>query len=303
METFVMPLGVLSAGGESAYYLLAFLPNGDLRLERGLSWAEAAKTLSKRCKGEVKCEAGLLTVGLGLGWELSVPHFEHLWSRAAVALAFLNQFQPEDHEFLVDFVRTWVQFYELQLWEHVPAELGIGLDRYSSSGERSRWVAGVMGQGETTRGFAVYDDPRSWDAIWAGNAWPMNGLSVVAGREAFLETSFAPFNVPCPIVAGFHDDGGKPEAHPAEAIDYRIANAVMQVLINIPSGQAEQLVAVGDGTSFSTSPKDDQPADAPAPAQKKQKKAPSAKKKQQKAPVQKKKKTVAAKPRKKKPTP
>ena len=284
METFVMPLGVLPAKDGSTYCLLAFQPSGDLSLERGTSWADAARRMAKRCKGEVKCEAGLLTVGLGLGWELSVPQFEHLWERAAVALAFQNQFRPGDHEFLIDFVRNWVQFYELRLWEHVPAELGIGLDRYSKNGDRTRWVAGVMGQAETEYGFAVYDDPRAWDAIWGGEAHPMNGFSVLAGHDPFLELSFQPFNVPCPIVAGFDDFKGRPRARLADEEDFRLANAVMQVLINIPSGNAEQLVPVGDGTSFSTSPKDDQPPESndPPPAPKKKKK-PAAKKKAKKS--------------------
>ena len=32
-----------------------------------------------------------------------------------------------------------------------------------------------------TRGFAFYEDPRAFDAMWSGEHVPMNGLSVVDG--------------------------------------------------------------------------------------------------------------------------
>jgi hypothetical protein len=130
------------------------------------------------------------------------------------------------------FCSAWVEFFQLCLWEQVPAELCVRALRRQGSKTTEHAIA-LLGQAKVEFGLAFYEDPRAFDAIWNGETYPMDGLSVLADDDRHLAPAFQPFGVPPPMVTSITGSRAK---RPAMK-DFVLATAAMQLLINVTTGE------------------------------------------------------------------
>lgn len=124
------------------------------------------------------------------------------------------------------FEAAWAQFSELALWEQFPAELSLRVVR--KAGRRSTEHAIAL----IDRGFALYEDPRAFDAMWSGEHLPMNGLAVIDGVLARILES---------------------EALEPRVKDTVLATAAMRLLINLVTGEPPS-VSLGRGEKLELRP-------------------------------------------------
>ena len=231
MQTLVLPLGTVPTKQGSAYALLAELPNGLISLVLGDSWADAAKRLAPELTGPVNCDEALATVGRRLGWKVVTPTLEQSLERAAIAVGIAADL-PKENLVLRTFVSAWVDFYRLELWTQMPAEMSLTAVERSGKKEALRSLA-VMGQAGLEYGLAYYEDKRAFDAIWSGEHFPMTGISVLADQDPHLRPSFQPFGVPPPVVTRIV----KQRAHQPGSADFIKATAALQLLTNVLRGE------------------------------------------------------------------
>lgn len=116
------------------------------------------------------------------------------------------------------------------MWEQFPEELCVRVIRREGRKrtEHAIALAGVQ------QGFAFYEDPRAFDAMWSGEGFSIDGFSVVMGEGG------AP--VVTRIVAS--------QAMEPRREDLTMALAVMKLLIKLVSGGPDSQ-AVRPGVSLS----------------------------------------------------
>lgn len=112
------------------------------------------------------------------------------------------------------------------MWEHLPAELAVPVSRREGKKHTAHSIALLE------RGFALYEDPRAFDAMWSGEHVPMNGLSVVEGVLTRI----------------VEDTPDEPRAK-----DRALATAVMRLLINLVTGGPLE-VTLGRGARLELKP-------------------------------------------------
>ncbi|MDP2273941.1 MAG: hypothetical protein Q8K32_24585 [Archangium sp.] len=105
------------------------------------------------------------------------------------------------------FDATWGEFSTLRLWEQWPAELSVRVRR-----KRAEHAIAFIPEG----GFVFYEDPRAFEAMWSGEAFPIEGLSVVEGQLIRIVAS---------------------TPKPPRVQDFVLATAAMRVLINLVTGE------------------------------------------------------------------
>ncbi len=243
METLVLPLGTIPTAEGDAFALLAELPTGLITMMVGQSWADAAARLAPQLGGQVTCDETLATVGRRFGWTVVTPTQEQHLLRAAIALGVVAEL-PAAHDVLLEFVKAWIEFYRLELWEQMPAEMSLRMIERSGKKEAVRAVA-VMGQARIEWGFAFYEDPRAFDAVWNGEHFPMTGISVLADEDPYLLPAFQPFGVPPPVVTRIVKH--RPRAPGVE--DFVLGAASMQLLLNVLTGEFDPL-PIGPGVTL-----------------------------------------------------
>lgn len=231
MTTMVLPLSTVPTAEGDAFALLAQLPGGFILVEMGRSWADAADSLAPQLKGEVTCDAQLVTVGRRHGWAVATPSEHQLLECAAIAVGFAADLMPEGTAIL-QFCSAWIEFFRLRLWEQVPAELSVRALRRKGKQAREESIS-LLGQAGMEFGLALYEDPRAFDAIWSGEKYPMTGISVLADEDPYLKPAFQPFGVPPPVVTRIVDS--RPFTPRLE--DFVVATAAMQLLINVTTGE------------------------------------------------------------------
>lgn len=231
MDTLVLPLGTMPTAEGDAFALLALLPSTLIRIDVGTSWADAAARLAPQLEGRVTCDAALSTVGRPLGWAVVTPSEHQLLECAAIAVGFAAEL-PMESDAVRAFVSAWIEFYRLGLWEQVPPELSVRALERSGKKTSERAIA-VLGQAGLEFGLAYYEDPRAFDAMWSGERFPMDGVSVLADEDPYLVPAFQPFGVPPPVVT--HIAKSRPHAPGLE--DFVVATAAMQLLINVTTGE------------------------------------------------------------------
>ena len=104
----------------------------------------------------------------------------------------------------------------MRLWDQWPAELSVRVRR-----KRAEHAIAFIPEG----GFVFYEDPRAFEAMWSGEAWPTDGLSVVEGQLIRIVAS---------------------EPRPPRMKDFVLATAAMRVLINLVTGEPTS-VSLGRG--------------------------------------------------------
>ncbi len=231
METLVLPLGTVPTKQGDGYALLAELPSGLISLVLGDSWADAAKRLAAELTGPVNCDEALATVGRRFGWKVVTPTLEQCLERAAIAVGIAADL-PKENAVLRPFVSAWIDFFRLELWTQMPAEMSLTAVERTGKKEALRSLA-VMGQAGLEHGLAYYEDKRAFDAIWSGEHFPMSGISVLADQDPYLLPSFQPFGVPPPVVTRIV----KQRAHQPGAVDFIKATAALQLLTNVLKGE------------------------------------------------------------------
>ncbi len=236
MDTIVLPLGTLPTDEGDGFGLLAILPGGFISVDLGTSWADAATRLSAKLQGPVTCDATLATVGRRFGWKTATPSVPQLLDRAAISLALSEELPPKHHDVLVAFARAWADFFRLRLWEQMPAEMSLRA-LWKRGGKTTETAIAVMGQAGIEYGLAFYEDPRTFDAIWSGEKYPMDGLSVLASDEPFLEPAFQSLGVPPPVVTSV----SRSRARRPKPADFVLATAVMRLLVNVLTGELAPL--------------------------------------------------------------
>ncbi len=241
MKTMVLPLGTLTTGEGPAFAILAMLPDGEFIVRISSSWAAAAAELSPHVQGVAHCDESLSLVGRRMGWKAVEPTEAQLLDRAAFALGFLLRL-PRPKE-LSRFCRAWVAFFRMRLWQEAPAEMAIHVLK-KKKGKTTTHAIEILGQAGIEFGFAFYEDPRAFDAVWNGETYPLNGLSVLAGDDPFLTQSFEPLGIRPPIVTRLVNT--QPEAPQVE--DFVLAAATMQLLTNMMHGDISPAKLTGGAT-------------------------------------------------------
>ena len=108
----------------------------------------------------------------------------------------------------------------MRLWEQWPGELSIRVRRRAGRKRTEHAIAFIP-----ENGFVFYEDPRAFEAMWSGEAFPIEGLSVVEGQLIRLVAS---------------------QPHPPRVKDFVLATAAMRLLINLVTGEPSP-VALGRG--------------------------------------------------------
>ena len=104
----------------------------------------------------------------------------------------------------------------MRLWDQWPAELSVRVRR-----KRAEHAIAFIPEG----GFVFYEDPRAFEALWSGEAFPIEGFSVVDGQLIRIVAS---------------------EPRPPRMKDFVLATAAMRVLINLVTGEPTS-VSLGRG--------------------------------------------------------
>ncbi len=247
-STMVLPLGTIPTADGDSYGLLALRPGGTIGLAIGTSWADAGTQLRPQLVGPVQCDPALTTVARRLGWDLATPTEAQYLERAGIAVAFAEELSPKHHLAMVAFCRAWVGFFRLALWEAMSAETSLPVLRKKGR-KKTEHALTFMGQAKQEYGFAFYEDLRAFDAVWSGEHFPMDGLSVLADDSPFLLPVFRPFGVPPPQLTHVEQS----HARPPTLEDYVLATASMQLLLGAAQGEVVPQ-ALGDGVLLDVVP-------------------------------------------------
>ncbi|MFZ5446154.1 MAG: hypothetical protein ACOZQL_39570 [Myxococcota bacterium] len=247
MSTLVLPLGILPTGEGNAFALLALFEDGRIGIELDRSWAAAGAKLARMLSGEVTCDATLATVAARVGWKAVAPTREQLLRRAAIAFCFANELPPEATSLAERFCDLWSHFFPMRLWEHVPAETAFRVLRRRA--RASEHLVAILGQAGQEFGFAWYDDPAAFAALWNGEPILFDGFSVLADDSAFLEPSFRALGVPPPTVTL----SVRSEPRAPDGATLQLSRAVMELLVHAFHDGFAEPVALGDGSTLELS--------------------------------------------------
>lgn len=267
MHAMVMSLGRIPLQDRDGFGLFMLLPDGRVGMDIGTSWANAAERVAPKLQGlDVFCDPTLATVGRRFKWTSREPTSDQLLERAAVAFGFANDLSPAWHPHVIDFVRAWIVFFPLRLWEQLPAEMSLRTLLRQGDAVTEGCLA-VLGQNRTEYGLAWYRDWRAFDAMWNGDPYPVNGLSVLAHNDPFLEPVFQPFGVPPVTTLGIVDSKGK-----RPGLDtVRLATAAMELMLDVLRDDAPRTRPAGDGLTLEFK-REETSSKRPAPPKKKARK-------------------------------
>ncbi len=243
MQAMVMPLGQLSPQSYGLFWLLS---DGRIGMKLGTSWSDAAeRATAELAEFEVLCDPALATVGRRFKWASEQPTQEMYLERAAVALGLANDLSPSFHDHTLAFLRAWLGFFSLRLWEQFPAEMSLRtLLRRGDDVEEG--CLSVLGQHGQEFGMAWYDDWRAFDAIWSGEPFPIHGLSVLANQDAFLAPAFEPFGVPPVLLVKIvNTKSAKPNEE-----TYLLATAALELMLDVTRPEGPQVRNAGEGMTI-----------------------------------------------------
>lgn len=268
MHAMVMPLGQLAPEQFGLFWLLS---DGRIGMKVGTSWSDAAERAMGELAGfEVVCDPALATVGRRFKWASEQPSLEMYMERTAVALGLAHELSPSFHEETLAFLRAWLEFFPLRLWEQFPAEMSLRtLLRRGDKVEEGCLAA--LGQNRQVFGLAWYTDWRAFDAIWSGEPFPINGFSVLDDDDLFLAPAFEPFGVPPVVLTKIVNTKA---VKPTEDT-YRLATAVLELTLDVLRPEGPRVRDAGDGRTIELkrgSHDDEPPRKKRKPAPKKPKK-------------------------------
>lgn len=254
MQAMVMPLGQLSP---QSYGLFWIFPNGRIGLKLGTSWSDAAEQATSELEGlDVRCDPALATVGRRFQWASQQPTQHQYLERAAVSLGLAYEIPPQRHDTTLAFLRAWLDFLPLRLWEQMPAEMSLRTLLRRGEVTKEGCLA-VLGQHGQEFGLAWYEDWRAFDAFWNGEPFPINGFSVLVQEDPFLAPAFEPFGVPPMVVTRIVDTKA---AKPTDET-YALATAVLQLVLDVlrPDGPASRSLGAGATIELKRGPHQDPP--------------------------------------------
>lgn len=245
--TQVVSFGEIPTRQGPAFALLALRPDGSVEVEVSKSWASAAAALASRLTGPVGCDPALTTIGRRHGWSVMERLDEEVLSmRATVALSLWFELGPKLKDDVAALVEAWREFFPLELWEDVPAEVALPVV-HRKGRTVHRHALGILGQGGEEHGVALYEDPADFSALWSGGRPRGTMMSVmVAAPSPLLTTAFAPLGVPPPFLFPF--SAMKPRRPTRD--DFRLMTGALRLLGGLHRGVLSVMMGPNDSLEF-----------------------------------------------------